>query len=115
MRDSEGDKARFQHILLAISKIESFVKNITMNEFQESDLVQSAVERQLEIIMEAFINLSDEFKSKHKNLDWEDIYGFRIILAHMYFKVEPQILWDTIHSDIPAFQNLIEGLTKEVE
>ncbi len=109
MRDESGDKARFQHILSAISKLESFVNNVLYDEFISSDLIQSAVERQLEIIMEAFINLSDNFKERHPNLDWENIYGFRIILAHIYFRVDSKLLWDAIYNDIPAFKNLIES------
>lgn len=108
MRDEAGDKARFQHILAAIAKLESFVNNVSLDEFIASDLIQSAVERQLEIIMEAFTNLSDNFKNQHPNLDWENIYGFRIILAHIYFKVDSRILWDAVHNDIPSFKNLIE-------
>lgn len=115
MRDRQGDKARFQHILSAISKIESFVNGIALQDFLHSDLICSAVERQLEIIMEAFINLSDEFKDSHKELDWDNIYGFRIILAHMYFKVDPEILWDAVHTDIPSFKNLIESLIQEID
>lgn len=109
MRDESGDKARFQHILSAISKLESFVYNVSYDEFISSDLIQSAVERQLEIIMEAFINLSDNFKEKHPSLDWENIYGFRIILAHIYFRVDPKLLWDAVNNDIPSFKSLIES------
>lgn len=52
MRDESGDKARFQHILSVIYKLESLVNNVYYDEFISSDLIQSAVERQLEIIME---------------------------------------------------------------
>ncbi len=114
MRDSQGNKARFQHILSAIAKIESFAGSISYDDFLNSELILSAVERQLEIVMEAFINLSDDFKSSHTELDWENIYGFRIILAHMYFKVDPEILWDAVKNDIPAFKNLIERLNSEL-
>ena len=33
MRDESGDKARFQHILSAILKLESFVYNVSYDEF----------------------------------------------------------------------------------
>lgn len=114
MRDEAGDKIRFQHILEAIMKLLSFVDGLSFEEFVKSDLIRSAVEMQLEITMEAFINLSDKFKSSHPDLDWEDIYGFRIILAHMYFKVDPEILWDAIKNDIPDFKNLIERLNSDL-
>ena len=84
MRDEISNKARFEHILTAIRKIESFVNGISYEEFLNSELILSAVERQLEIIMEAFINLSDDFKSSHSDLDWENIWVKDSISSYVF-------------------------------
>jgi uncharacterized protein with HEPN domain len=57
-----SDKVRLQHIREAIRKIENFTKSEDEISYAQNELVQSAVERQLEIIGEAANNLSTLFE-----------------------------------------------------
>jgi uncharacterized protein with HEPN domain len=53
MKKQLSDKIRLQHILDSINKIMSFTRGIDERSYMRNDLIQSAVERQIEIIGEA--------------------------------------------------------------
>jgi uncharacterized protein with HEPN domain len=80
----------------AIQQIQEFTKNITYQEYQNSSLIKSAVERQFEILGEASRRLSLEFTESNSQIEWKDIIGLRNIIAHQYEKVNPKTLWNII-------------------
>jgi uncharacterized protein with HEPN domain len=61
-----------------------FTANLSREAYIESVLIQSAVERQLEIIGEAARRVSEAFQQKHPEIPWRSIIGQRNVLAHQY-------------------------------
>lgn len=61
--------------------------------------VDAAV-RNLEIIGEASRNLPDEIKGSMPEIDWKKIVGLRNILAHEYFGISNQIVWDIVRTKL---------------
>ena len=55
-----------------------------------------------------------------KNIDSDDIrslkqaYSARNMLTHVYYKVNPTIVWDTIQNDIPQFETMISGIIEKL-
>lgn len=41
------------------------------------------------------------FAAEHAEIPWEVIYAMRNRVAHGYFKVDLEIVWNTIHHDPP--------------
>lgn len=99
-----NDSLRLNHIYDAILSIESFVDDISFDNFLENELVTSAVIRKLEIIGEASNHLSLTIKDKYSEIDWPQIIGFRNIIAHEYFIVDNELVWEVVHNDLPAFK-----------
>ena len=48
--------------------------------------------------------LSDEFKSEHRDIPWQDIKRMRNVAAHAYHRFDLKTLWNTINTDIPALR-----------
>jgi uncharacterized protein with HEPN domain len=46
----------------------------------------------------------------HPEVPWGDAYVMRNQISHGYFKVDLEIVWRTIHSDLPGMQELIQSL-----
>ncbi|PIU22141.1 MAG: hypothetical protein COT14_02660 [Candidatus Diapherotrites archaeon CG08_land_8_20_14_0_20_30_16] len=67
----------------------------------------------LEIIGEAVKNLPVEFKNKHKDVPWKDIAGMRDRVAHFYFGIDYELVWQTVTKDIPELKNKIVKLLKK--
>jgi len=101
-------KIFLKDILEAISRIETYTKDLSFEDFCENKLVQDGVVRNLEIIGEAIKHVPEEIRKKHPDLEWKKIAGLRDILIHAYFGIDRDIVWDVITSKIP---NLKEQIT----
>jgi len=45
--------------------------------------------------------LSDQIKTNNPQIKWPKIYGLRNIIAHHYFGINVDIVWQIIHNDLP--------------
>ncbi len=104
------DKIRIQHILDEIDNIQTFIGNVSYQEFIHDKKTVNAIIRSIEIIGEAASKISDDYKSNHSEIPWKQIVGMRNHLIHVYFDVDYQTLWQTVKSDIPDLKLLISNL-----
>lgn len=99
------------HILEAIDRIDRYTENMVEETFLENQLVQDAVIRNFEIIGEASHNIEThhpEFAAAHPELPLAFAYQMRNAVAHGYFKVDLEIVWKTIHGDLPGLYAQIQ-------
>ncbi|MBU1165255.1 DUF86 domain-containing protein [Patescibacteria group bacterium] len=94
----------------AVSKIDKYSKGLSFDKFNKNNLVIDAVVRNLEVIGEAAKNVPTDFKNEHKDIPWNKIAGMRNIIAHEYFSVDLEILWQTVQQDIPELKKLINKI-----
>jgi uncharacterized protein with HEPN domain len=96
-----SDEALFLDMLLALQRIERFTHGMSEHEFQANELVQSAVIREFQVLGEAARLVSEEARSTHPTIPWKIIAGMRNRLIHEYFDIRLDVVWTTIHRDIP--------------
>ncbi len=89
-------------------KVLKFTKGMTYKEFVHDDLHFDAVLRNLEIIGEAVKNISEETRQKYPNVKWRKIGGFRDIVAHEYFGVNDETVWDIVENEIPSLLSIVK-------
>ncbi|WP_216819731.1 DUF86 domain-containing protein [Zoogloea sp. LCSB751] len=100
------------HILEAIERIDRYTGDMEEVAFLDNPLVQDAVIRNFEIIGEASNNIErhyPEFAAAHPELPLAFAYQMRNALAHGYFKVDFEIVWRTIHRDLPQLQRQVSA------
>lgn len=98
-----------EHVLESIRKIETFVEGLDFENFRKNELVQSAVMRELEIIGEAAKKISEELKQVKPVMPWKKVVGMRDKLAHDYFEIDVEAVWQTIKDDLVFLKkNLLE-------
>jgi len=108
MRD---DLAYIEHLLLSISKIEAFTSGLKRSDFEQNEMVQDAVIRNIEIIGEVSKRVSADFKTTYFDIPWREMAGMRDKLIHDYLGVDLDVVWKTIKTDIP----LLAVLLKKIE
>lgn len=99
------------HILEAIERIEAYVSELDEAAFLSSRLVQDAVIRNIEIIGEAANNIqrvAPAFAAQHAHIPWQVMYAMRNRVAHGYDKVDFEIIWRTIHGELPDLYRLVQ-------
>lgn len=93
-------------------KVLRFTKGMTRKDFVHDDLHFDAVLRNLEIIGEAVKNISEETRQKYPNVKWRKIAGFRDIVAHEYFGVNDETVWDIVQHEVPALLAIVKTMLK---
>lgn len=104
------------HILEAIERIDRYVDGLDERAFLNNQLVQDAVTRNFEIIGEASNNIEKhhpDFAAAHPDLPLSFAYQMRNAIAHGYFKVDYEIVWRTIHRDLPRLYGQVRRLTDQ--
>lgn len=104
-----------QDILESGTAIQSYVQGITLDTFVQERMRYTAVIREFEIIGEAVGKLPMEVKAGYPDLPWQDIKDFRNLLAHEYFGVDLEIVWNTIHHDLPLLMNAVQEIVKGIK
>jgi uncharacterized protein with HEPN domain len=103
-----------QDILESGTAIQSYVQGLTREAFVHDRMRYSAVIREFEIIGEAVGKLSEKLKGGYPEIPWQDVKDFRNLLAHEYFGVDLEIVWNTIRDDLPmlldAVQKIVSGI-----
>ena len=100
------------HILTAIERIERHTTDVDELGFLNSELIQDAVIRNIEIIGEAanhILRVDATFAASHPEIPWQVMYAMRNRLSHGYDKVDFEIVWKTICNDLPQLHFLIKA------
>lgn len=98
-------------ISAAIKKIEKYSKGYNAQKLKNDDLVIDGIARNLEIIGEAAKNIPRAIKEKYPEIEWKKIAGLRDVLAHEYFGVDIEILWDIVKNKIPDFKKKLSKIS----
>jgi len=69
-----------------------------------------AVVRNLEIIGEAAKNIPQAARQQYPEIEWRKISGMRDLMAHEYFGIDNEILWDVVINKIPDLRMKIDRI-----
>ena len=100
------------HILAAIERIERHTADVDELGFLNSELIQDAVIRNIEIIGEAANNIQrvdPAFAAAKFEIPWQVMYAMRNRLSHAYDKVDFEMVWKTICNDLPDLYKLVKA------
>ena len=90
----------FDDIAICCEKVLRFADGLTFEQFKKNELIYDAVLRNLEIIGEASKHVPEDIQEKFPQIEWRKIAGFRDIVAHEYFGVTDEIVWDIVENKI---------------
>lgn len=109
-RAPRDPRVYFEDILQAISSIETYMAQMSFEEFSDDPKTQDAVVRNLEVIGEAAKRIPIDVREAHPDIAWRPAAAMRDFLIHDYPEVDVQAVWDTVKTDIPPFKASIQKL-----
>jgi uncharacterized protein with HEPN domain len=92
-------------ILETIEKIIRYTSDYhSAEELYQNDRDFDAAMMNFIVIGEEAGKLTDELKSKNDHINWLKIYGLRNIIAHHYFGINVDLVWQIIQNDLPKLK-----------
>jgi uncharacterized protein with HEPN domain len=99
-----------EHMLGAIDLAFSHVKGMPKDDFFADKKTQRVVILNSFVIGEAATQIAAEcaeFVAAHPNVPWKQMRGMRNWMAHGYFEINLDVVWDAVQQSLPAQQQLL--------
>ncbi len=110
---SPADRWRIKHMIEAAQQALSFVENRRRDDLEDDPMLCLALTRAVEIVGEAAAQVSAAGRAEAPEIPWQQIVGMRNRLAHAYFDINRQILWDTVQLALPSLVSQLKDALHE--
>jgi len=107
------EKLYLTDIVEAAQSIARFVMGQDFDEFEQNEMMNSAVLQKLTVIGEAASRLPKEFTRRFPEIPWVDIIAFRNIAVHEYFAIRWDIAWIAATEEVPVLKKQVEKILRE--
>jgi uncharacterized protein with HEPN domain len=96
-------RERLLDALDAIAKIQSRLPK-TKDDLVADEMLQVWMVHHLMIVGEALRHIDPAFKQKFPSIPWREIAGARDIIVHDYFRIDYDIVWTMVSTDVPELK-----------
>lgn len=97
---SRSDNERLGDIIAAARRIAA-IAELGRDSFDNDWKLQDAASHRIGIIVDAYTKLGPETQQAFGTLSAEAMTGARVRLVHIYWGINPSVIWDTMVEDIP--------------
>ena len=108
MDNLKSDKYYIDLARKDIEKIIQYTKDVSYEEFISDDQLIDAVMFRLVQMIENIKMLTNDFKNKHSDIEWNEIIGFRNRIVHDYGKTDYTVVYEIIKEDIQKLQTIFK-------
>jgi len=101
------------HMQHAATDACAFAAGMSKGEFLADKRTQQAIVMSIIIIGEAATKVTDKhsaFVEKHPDVPWRSMRGMRSRIAHGYFDINLDLVWDTVQTALPDLLHRIEHI-----
>jgi uncharacterized protein with HEPN domain len=101
------------HMRQAIADAQSFTDGMAQADFVQDKRTQQAVVMSLIVLGEAATKVMDQhsaFAEQHTQIPWRSMRGMRNRIAHGYFDINLEVVWDTVQTALPVLKNQLNSL-----
>lgn len=101
------------HMRQAAADACGFVEGMTKTEFVQDKRTQQAVILSLIVLGEAATKVMDRheaFAAANSQIPWRNMRGMRNRIAHGYFDIDLEVVWDTVQTALPSLRLQLAAL-----
>ena len=102
-----------EHMQQAAMDACAFVQGMAREDFQQDKRTQQAVIMSLIIVGEAATKVMDshaQFAQEHPQVPWRNMRGMRNRMAHGYFDIDLDMVWNTVQNALPELLRQLSAL-----
>ena len=102
-----------EHMRQAAADAVGFVEGMSRTDFLNDKRTQQAVVMSLIVLGEAATKVMDhypDFADAHPQIPWRNMRGMRNRIAHGYFDIDQDVVWDTVQAALPPLRVALQGL-----
>ncbi len=106
------------HMQQAAADACAFVQGQAKEDFTQDKRTQQAVIMSLIIIGEAATKVMDgyaEFAQAHAQVPWRSMRGMRNRIAHGYFDINLDVVWDTVQMALPDLLKQLAAVRQDAD
>lgn len=106
------------HIAQAATDAGSFIEGLDKSDFLADKRSQNAVVMSLVIIGEAATKIMDQhadFAEAHSEIPWRSMRGMRNRIAHGYFEINLDTVWDTVQTALPELLATLADVRQQLD
>ena len=100
---------------VAAQRVRRYTKDSTFESYEQNQEKIDATLHNLEIIGEAAKNIPEDVRASYPNIPWRNMARFRDVLAHHYFGIDLETVWDIIENELPALLSELDTAIKNEE
>lgn len=102
-------------LIESIDKIEEYSKGFNnAEEFFHDSKSFDATMMQFVVIGETIARMDNKFKNTQKHIPWQKIKDFRNIIAHDYFGIDADEIWEIINEKLSFFKKEILAIIDKI-
>jgi uncharacterized protein with HEPN domain len=110
---SRDERERLTDILDALDAIADYAGGRLEDVSIDEPVVLDAVLLRLIVIGEAIKNVGPGLRERAPGIPWGNYAGLRDVIAHQYFRIQTQIIENTIRRDLPELRRAVQQLLAE--
>ena len=92
----------------------SYIDGVTFEQFVSNKEKQDSISHTLYRLAEASVQLDEQFKQSCPEINWKDIHGLRVLLAHIYHNVDFSILYNISIERMPSLKIALEQVIHKI-
>lgn len=107
-----------QHMRQAAADAVGFAEGMSCDDFLADKRTQQAVVMSLIVLGEAATKVMDrspDFANAHAQIPWRSMRGMRNRIAHGYFDIDLDVVWDTVQNALPGLLGSVQSLLEDME
>ena len=104
------DRVSLLNMIYAAEAVGRFIADRSSTDLEHDQMLLFAVVHAIEVIGEAAAKVSDEARASAPSIPWGSIVAMRNRLAHGYFDIDTDIVWETASVEVPGLVPSLRAL-----